>query len=60
MFNAIVYFEENNNNKLYLYFALFASSFKDFIYIFTFIVNANTSIFAIFILKFVNITFKKN
>jgi len=59
-FNTIVYFRELNNNKFYIYFALFALDFKDFIYIFISIVNANASAFAIFILKFVNIVLKED
>ncbi len=60
MFDAIVYFEKDDNNRLCLYFALLALNFKDFIYIFTLIVNANANAFAIFVLKFVNIAFKEN
>ncbi len=60
MFNAIVYFKKDDNNKLYSYFAFLALDFEDFTYIFIFIVNANASAFAIFMLKFINIAFKKN
>jgi hypothetical protein len=60
MFNTIVYFEKDNNNRFYLYFALLASNFKDFTYIFILIVNANANTFVVFILKSVNIAFKEN
>jgi len=60
MFDAIVYLEKDNNNRFYSYFALLALSFKDFIYIFFLIVNANANAFVIFMLKFVNIAFKEN
>ncbi len=43
-----------------MYLALFASNLKDFIYIFIAIVNANANTFVVFMLKFVDITFKES
>jgi len=60
IFDVIVHFEKINNNKFCLNFALFAPNFEDFFYIFIVIVYANTNIFIVIILKFVNITFEQN
>jgi len=60
IFDAIIYLKRNNNNRLYLYFALLALDFKDSTYIFISIINANASAFIVFILKFANIIFKEN
>ena len=39
---------------------LFVSNLKDFIYIYIVVINIDTNIFVVSVLKFINIVFKEN